>query len=87
MWRRSTGDEPRYTDNEIFVSLRDYARRTGRGRAVGDNKGFRVNLSHRESFNPDAAFYTAPPASMKFFAGVLVLRRGGAERGRLRDKG
>ncbi len=42
-----TGDEPGYAGDEVFVSLRDHARRTGRGRAVGDNKGFRVNLPNR----------------------------------------
>jgi len=67
-----TGDEPGYAGDEVFVSLRDHARRTGRGRAVGDNKGFRVNLPHRESFSPDAAFYTGPPSGMKFFMGAPV---------------
>lgn len=63
----ATGDEPGYAGDEIFAQLRDYARRTGAGRAVGDNEGFRVNLPRRESFSPDAAFYTGPPAGMKFF--------------------
>lgn len=63
----ATGDEPGYAGDEIFAQLREYARRTGTGRAVGDNKGFRVNLPRRESFSPDAAFYTGPPAGMKFF--------------------
>lgn len=63
-----TGDEPGYAGDEIFISLHEYARRTGAGRAVGDNKGFRAHLPHRETFSPDAAFYTGPPAGMKFFA-------------------
>jgi Uma2 family endonuclease len=67
-----TGDEPGYAGDEIFVSLRDYARRTRRGRAVGDNKGFRVDLPHRQSFSPDAAYYTGPPSGMKFFEGAPV---------------
>ncbi len=62
-----TGDEPGYAGDEIFVSLYEYARRTGAGRAVGDNKGFRAHLPHRETFSPDAAFYTGPPSGMKFF--------------------
>ncbi len=65
-----TGDEPGYAGDEIFVSLRTYARQgtmLGRGRAVGDNKGFRAGLPHRESFSPDAAFYTGPPCGMRFF--------------------
>jgi Uma2 family endonuclease len=68
----STGDEPGYAGDEIFVSLREYARRTGQGRAVGDNKGFHVYLPHRESFSPDAAFYTGPRMGMRFFEGAPV---------------
>ena len=67
-----TGDAPGYAGDEIFVSLREHAKRTGRGRAVGDNKGFRVHLTHRESFSPDAAFYTGPRAGMRFFEGAPV---------------
>ena len=67
-----TGDEPGYAGDEIFVSLREHSRRTGVGRAVGDNKGFRVRLPHRESFSPDAAFYVGPPSGMKFFEGAPV---------------
>ena len=67
-----TGEGPGYAGDEIFVSLREYSRRTGRGRAVGDNKGFRVRLPHRESFSPDAALYTGPPSGMKFFEGAPV---------------
>jgi Uma2 family endonuclease len=51
-----TGDEPGYAGDEIFASLRVYVRRTARGRAVGDNKGFRVDLPRRQSFSPDAAY-------------------------------
>ena len=65
-----TGDEPGYAGDEIFVSLRSYARRKKKGRAVGDNKGFRVNLPNRESFSPDAAYYLGPRAGMKFFEGA-----------------
>jgi Uma2 family endonuclease len=70
--RPPTGDEPGYAGDEIFVSLREHSRRTGVGRAVGDNKGFRVRLPHRESFSPDAAFYVGPPSGMKFFEGAPV---------------
>jgi Uma2 family endonuclease len=52
---------------EITVSLREYARRTGRGRAVGDNVGFLCDLPHRKSFSPDAAYYTGPRGKRKFF--------------------
>ncbi|HKG13212.1 MAG TPA: Uma2 family endonuclease [Pyrinomonadaceae bacterium] len=67
-----TGEGPGYAGDEVFVSLRQYSRNTGRGRAVGDNKGFRVRLPHRESFSPDAAFYTGPPSGMKFYEGAPV---------------
>ena len=45
---------------EIAASLRDYARRTNGGHAFGDSVGFIVNLPHRRSFGPDAAFCTQP---------------------------
>jgi Uma2 family endonuclease len=67
-----TGEEPGYAGDEIFVSLRAYARHTGVGRAVGDNKGFRVSLPHRESFSPDAAYYVGPRSGMKFYEGAPV---------------
>ena len=64
-----TGGAPGYAGDEIFVSLRTYARRVRGGIAVGDNKGFRVNLPHRQSFSPDAAYYTGPNPGMNFYAG------------------
>jgi Uma2 family endonuclease len=67
-----TGELPGYAGDEIFVSLRAYARRIGQGRAVGDNKGFLVNLPHRQSFSPDAAFWTGNLSGMKFFDGAPV---------------
>jgi Uma2 family endonuclease len=67
-----TGDAPGYAGDEIFVSLRAYARRMKRGRAFADNKGFRVNLPHRGSFSPDAAYYTGPRTGMRFLEGAPV---------------
>jgi len=67
-----TGDEPGYAGDEIFAALREYVKRTKTGRAVGDNKGFRVHLPHRESFSPDAAFHTGPRTGMWFFEGAPV---------------
>ena len=67
-----TGDEPGYAGDAILVSLFAYSKNTRTGRAVGDNKGFRVRLPHRESFSPDAAFYTGPPTGMRFFEGAPV---------------
>ena len=68
--REPTGDEPGFAGDEIFASLREHAKRTKSGRAVGDNKGFRVHLPNRDSFSPDAAFYVGPRAGMKFFEGA-----------------
>jgi hypothetical protein len=53
--------------------LREYARRTGVGRAVSDNKGFRVNLPNRQSFSPDAAYYVGPNPGMRFYEGAPAL--------------
>jgi Uma2 family endonuclease len=67
-----TGGDPGYAGDEIFVSLHRYVGHTGVGRAVGDNKGFRVTLPHRESFSPDAAYYVGPRPHMKFYEGAPV---------------
>lgn len=66
------GAAPNFAAGEIFASLREYARRPKLGRAVTDNAGFKVDLPHRESLSPDAAFYTGPVSGMKFFAGAPV---------------
>ena len=62
-----TGDIPGYAGDAIFTSLHQHVRRTQKGRAVGDGKGFLADLPHRQSFSPDAAFYTGPAAGMKFY--------------------
>lgn len=67
-----TGDVPGYAGDEVFISLRQHARDAGRGRAVGDNKGFIANLPHRKSFSPDAAFYIGRPGGAKFFPDAPV---------------
>ncbi len=67
-----TGAKPGYAADEIFASLRSYAKRTGRGRAVADNKGFLVHLPDRESFSPDAAFWTGDDPGMRFYEGAPV---------------
>ena len=66
-----TGDMPGRAGGAIFVSLRLYEGKAG-GRAYPDNVGFKVDLPHRESFSPDAAFYTGRPAGMKFLEGAPV---------------
>ncbi len=67
-----TGGEPGYAGDEIFASLREHARRTHIGRAVGDNKGFHVYLPNRESFSPDAAYYIGPRPGMRFYEGAPI---------------
>src|SRR5437660_269114 len=61
----ATGLGPGFAGGEIFVSLREYARRTKLGYAITDNIGFVVHLPHRQSFSPDVAFYIGP-ITMKF---------------------
>lgn len=67
-----TGAAPNFAAGEIFASLREYSRRTGLGRAVTDNAGFKVSLPQRESLSPDAAFYVGSTGGMKFFEGAPV---------------
>jgi Uma2 family endonuclease len=67
-----TGEEPGYAGDGITVSLWNYAKETGKGRAVGDNKAFRVNLPNRGTFSPDAAFHIGPRTGMKFSEGAPV---------------
>ena len=67
-----TGDLPGSAAGEVFVSLRAHARRTGVGRAYGDNVGFIVNLPNRRSFSPDAAYYVGPRFGGKFLEGAPV---------------
>jgi Uma2 family endonuclease len=62
-----TGDAPGSAGDEIYASLREYVMEGERGRAVSDNKAFRVDLPHRQSFSPDAAFYTGPRGGMSYF--------------------
>ncbi|MFN8489729.1 MAG: Uma2 family endonuclease [Caldilineaceae bacterium] len=67
-----TGGAPGYAGDEIFAALREYAKRKKKGRAVSDNKAFRVQLPNRESFSPDAAYYIGPDPGMKFYEGAPV---------------
>jgi Uma2 family endonuclease len=71
-----TGILPGYAGDEIFSSLHSYVKQTRVGRAVGDNKTFVVNLPHRRSFSPDAAYSLITEADtrsgMEFFKGAPV---------------
>jgi Uma2 family endonuclease len=62
-----TGDEPGRARDRIYFSLQRYEDETGFGRAVSDNKAFRVDLPNRESFSPDAALYVGPRGGMAYF--------------------
>lgn len=66
-----TGDMPARAGGLIYVSLRGVERQAG-GRAYPDNVGFKVNLPHRKSLSPDAAFYVGKPSGMKFLDGAPV---------------
>jgi Uma2 family endonuclease len=66
------GDDPGFASLEIATSLRNYTRRTRRGRAYGDGTGFHVHLPHRESFSPDAAYYIGPRTRMRFPEGAPI---------------
>lgn len=61
-----TGDSPNRAGGSIYVSLRQHEPLAGGGRAFTDNASFKANLPHRDSFSPDAAFYTGPPGGMRF---------------------
>ena len=65
-----TGAAPSYAASEIFVSLREYAKRVKKGRAVTDNAAFHVQLPNRKSFSPDAAYHVGQWTGMKFFEGA-----------------
>jgi Uma2 family endonuclease len=67
-----TGGVPGRAGGEIYISLRDYERRTGRGYVLPDNVGFIVNLPNRRSFSPDAAFYTGALKGGQFLDGAPV---------------
>ncbi|MFO1430746.1 MAG: Uma2 family endonuclease [Candidatus Competibacteraceae bacterium] len=67
-----TGGVPGRAGGEIYVSLREYERRTKKGYAFPDNVGFVVNLPGRSSFSPDAAFYTGKLKGGQFLDGAPI---------------
>lgn len=68
-----TGYRPSKIAGRIFRRLDEYAEATGHGEAFADNTGFAVPplSTGRESFSPDAAYYTGPPPArpMRFVTG------------------
>jgi Uma2 family endonuclease len=71
-----TGHEPNQVAGRVFRKLAEYVDAVGKGFAYTDNMGFTVpELSTgRESFSPDAAYFTGkPPAKkMRFVEGAPV---------------
>jgi Uma2 family endonuclease len=67
-----TGGIPGRAGGEIYISLRDYERRTKSGYAFPDNVGFIVNLPNRRSFSPDAAFFKGELRGGLFLEGAPV---------------
>ena len=67
-----TGGVPGRAGGEIYIHLREYERRTRRGYAFPDNVGFTVNLPHRKSFSPDAAFHPGPLQGGRFLDGAPI---------------
>jgi Uma2 family endonuclease len=67
-----TGTLPSAASGAIYASLRQHQRSHGGGRAYADNTGFLVDLPHRRSLSPDAAFHRDTSLSMKFADGAPV---------------
>src|SRR5256885_11143743 len=67
-----TGMRPSRASSRIWRSLNDHEQASGGGMAIGDNAGFIVDLPDRESFSPDAAWYTGQDTGMRFMEGAPV---------------
>ncbi len=67
-----TGWGPGRAGGKIYRRLADYEERQGGGYAFPDNVGFVVDLPHRQSFSPDAAYYTGASTGMHFVQGAPV---------------
>lgn len=65
-----TGGVPGRAGGKIYRRLAEYEEHVGGGYAFPDNVGFIVNLPHRESFSPDAAFYTGELRGGAFLDGA-----------------
>jgi len=65
-----TGSRPGRAAVKIVMSLGGHEEERGGGYAFGDNVGFRVNLPDRDSFSPDAAWYTGNVEGMDFPEGA-----------------
>ena len=68
-----TGGIPGRACLKIVFSLYNHEEAHDGGHALGDNVGFIVDLPNRDSFSPDAAWYTGSVESMKFLEGAPAL--------------
>src|ERR1043165_5761378 len=67
-----TGFLPSYAAAHIYSSLEAYSKRKKFGHALTDNNAFVVDLPHRKSFSPDAAFHIGAETGMNFLEGAPV---------------
>jgi len=65
-----TGGRPARAGGKIYASLLRHEEEHGHGYALPDNTGFLVNLPNRQSFSPDAAWYTGSTIDMSFLNGA-----------------
>jgi Uma2 family endonuclease len=65
-----SGGMPGRASGSVSLSLHRYERERGGGYAFGDNIGFIVDLPNRDSFSPDAAWYTGRIEGLKFLSGA-----------------
>lgn len=68
-----TGGKPGRAAGKIYASLDRHERTAGGGYAFPDNVGFLVTLPNRDSFSPDAAFYTGTVVDENFLEGAPAL--------------
>ena len=62
-----TGHQPTKSAGKIYFALMLWQQTTGAtGDPLTDGAAFLCRLAHRQSFSPDAAYYTGAPAGMKF---------------------
>ena len=68
-----TGALPGRAAGRIYRSLDDYEKSISGGYAFPDNVGFLVDLPHRRSFSPDAAFWVGDlPSGGQFLQGAPI---------------
>jgi Uma2 family endonuclease len=65
-----TGGRPARAGGRIYANLLRHEEEHGGGYALPDNAGFIVDLPNRQSFSPDAAWYTGQSIDMSFLNGA-----------------